>query len=981
MPELPESSNHNSGILISRNRPVAFVVGVAGFLGSFVAEHLLAKNIQVVGIDELDESSRANLKSAFKHRDFHFINQDPTNPINLKLPRIDYAFFLEEDYGHGSYIRKLISFLKFIKEHKETLENEKEKTSTHPRIVLASSIKLYKKNIDREFENLKEGEIKLAKFAKEFNLNARIIRFSTLYGPRMSFEEDDPIVSLIQASLADQLQEELVSEEFSTRALYIDDAAHLVLKAVLAGGTAQKIYDGVLTPPVKVSEVKQILLDPLWHETRGFKATELPVWSTPNLKKTMEELSWKPKTDLIESLKKTIAYFKDNDVKVPKIEVKPLSEEKRSLLMEDSVVAPQKFSKAEEEEVDKKRSRKVRIKNPLSKYNLVIFLGLAIIIYGLLFPIASLAIGAFNIRTNLIASKEALAKGDFDKALNETNAAKQNIKQIKQVLGSLAITKKISWVGERVDNLESILNATEEGIDGVNHGAVGMQALYKTTKIMSGEDSSDPKPLYQQAQFELSSASEKIAKVAVALSDPKLIASTPKLLSSSLVDTQAKLKSYGGLIDKAKTASYLMPQITAVSSHKVYLILLQNNMELRPTGGFIGSYGRVEFENGRIKKITVDDIYNLDGELTEHVEPPIEIKNDLGQKDWFLRDSNFDPDFPTSARQAEFFYNKEASELVNGVIAMDLSASSLLVEAVGGLNLTDYNEKITGNNLFEKAITHAEVNFFPGSQAKKNYLTNLETQLLNKIFFLNDQNWPAIVQALGDSLEQKHLLIYLSDPQIFSYVASQDWAGVLPRQPATKIEGETADFLAPVEANFGANKSNYYLERSYRLETAIGKQKEIFHHLVISYKNNSPSTVFPAGTYKNRLRIYVPAGSKLSKVTFGEEDITPSVSTFSDYGRTGFSMLVQIVPKQQKNLMIDYQLAQPLNFKDGKNSYHLDLIKQAGTEKDNFEWDLTYPIDVVLQDVGSNTSSNTQEITFSNNLLENRTFSINFKQK
>lgn len=980
MPNLPENSIENARILISRNRPVAFIVGVAGFLASFVADALLAKNIQVVGIENLDEYNRINLRNCFKNRDFHLINQSSTESINVDLPRIDYAFFIKENYENGVRNGELTNFLRYIK-------GQNQKNDSHnTRIVLVSSVELYQKEIDSDLQNLKEIEIRLAKFAKEHNLNARVVRLSSLYGPRMTFKSHDPMSSLIQASLLNKLQDEASTQEYTTRSLYVEDAAHLVLKSIFSGGTAMKIYDGVLIPPVKISDVKQILLDPLWHESRGFKPDELPIWGTPNLKKTIKELSWRPRVDLIEGLKRTIAYFKDNEIEIPAAVPKIFDQHKVGSLMEDSIVPPPildhpKALEQKQEEIQKSRFKRIKIKNPFSKYNLLFFVGLAIIIYGLLFPIVSLAIGVFSIRQELLSSKEALGHGDFDKALYQTNLAKQNIASIKQVVGSLAIIKKIKWTGDNIERLEEVLGATEQGIEAVNYGILGMQSLYKTTKIMSGELAGDPKPLYQQAQLELSAASEKIGKVMVSLSNPKLISKFPKYLTVSFQETKSRIKSYSDLIDKAKTASYLMPQITAVDSRKVYLILLQNNMELRPTGGFIGSYARVEFQNGRIQKISVDDIYNLDGQLTSHVEPPIEIKNDLAQKDWFLRDSNFDPDFPTSARQAEFFYNKEAGELVNGVIAMDLSASAKLIEAVGGLNLTDYNEKIGENNLFEKAITHAEVNFFPGSLAKKNYLTTLQTQLLNKIFFLSDQNWPSIVQALGTSLEQKHLLIYLADPQVFSYIASQDWAGIMPRQ-AKSIDGQMEDFLAPVEANLGANKANYYLERSYRLETTITRQKEISHHLVINYKNNSPSTVFPAGPYKNRLRIYLPAGSKLTKATWGEVEITPQVSTFSDYGRTGFSVLVQVEPKQQKSLMIDYQLAKPLNFKDNLNNYSLDLIKQAGTDKDKFEWDLTYPIDLSVQSQNESLPGlGNQEVTFATTLEKNRTFEVNFRLK
>ena len=113
------------------------------------------------------------------------------------------------------------------------------------------------------------------------------------------------------------MQKEQVDNDFSTRAIYIDDAINLIIKAIFAGSTSHKIFDGSLLQPIKVSEIKQILLDPIWHEEKGFKPTEIPPWETPNLQKTMTELAWKPKTQVVAAMKETIVYLKRHSDDVP----------------------------------------------------------------------------------------------------------------------------------------------------------------------------------------------------------------------------------------------------------------------------------------------------------------------------------------------------------------------------------------------------------------------------------------------------------------------------------------------------------------------------------------------------------------------------------------------------------------------------------------------------------------------------------------
>jgi len=81
-------------------------------------------------------------------------------------------------------------------------------------------------------------------------------------------------------------------------------------------------------------------------------------------------------------------------------------------------------------------------------------------------------------------------------------------------------------------------------------------------------------------------------------------------------------------------------------------------MELRPTGGFIGSFGLLNFENGKLGNLNVNDIYAIDGQLKGHVAPPDELLHFLGQPNWYMRDSNWSPDFPISAERAYMVLGK-----------------------------------------------------------------------------------------------------------------------------------------------------------------------------------------------------------------------------------------------------------------------------------------------------------------------------------
>ena len=963
----------NTRILLARNSPVALVVGAASFFGANLVLKLLSKDIQVIGVDDLTFDKRQKLSKASENKNFHLVVEGVEN-LNLEVEKLDYIFIIPQKHQNFSNIL-------------DTFKNFK------PRLLLISSIGLYDKNLaEDKLKWLKKIEINFAKVAKRDNLNARILRLGAVFGPGMDFDhylgEEDPIIRLIQQSLTGDLQKD-TSLEFSSRALFVDDACNLAVKCNFAGATAQKIFDGVLPSPIKVSDVKQVLLDPIWYETRHFTPSELPPWNTPNLEKTIKFLHWHPDSNFVESLKQTLNYFKDNEIQVEKLEDKDKPKEE----VDDKQWKKEKIGELEglkgevqvsiKSEKDNRGEDQVKGKNKikLPKFSfkfkgIVPLMILLLVLYTFVWPILQIGYGVLTFKSQLSSALTHLEKGEFEKSLSSVAKARDGIEVARSTLSSFSLLHNLSALKPSLEAGESLGYLATQSLDSAQSTILGVQNLFLSLKSITGELNESPKEHFEQARSYFASADEGLSKSFARVNSPQFKENLPQLLKPGVNSLAERLTTYSNLVKKGRALSMLLPEAAALDGKKTYLILLQNNNELRPTGGFIGSFAKVEFEGGRLKKLEVNDTYAIDGQLNLHVEPPKEIKEDLGQKDYFLRDGNFEPDFPTSARQIEWFYNKETGERVDGVVALDISAIEDLLSVLGTLDLPDYGEQITSSNLFEKAISHAEVNFFPGTQAKKSFLTALTSALFNKLFFLPNQNWPGIVTSLGRSLEHKHMSIYLDDPKLFSYVISQNWGGILPR-PVSGSNGSTADFLAPVEANLGADKANYYLDRNYNLETIIGKDGEVSHRLRVSYTNRSPSTAFPAGKYKNRMRVYLPSGTKLSRALWGETDITKSVSNFAEYGREGYSFLIELQPKEHKTLVLDYQTPLKLTFIDKKATYRLDVVKQAGTLKDPFVWNITYPINVRLssnqaQKIGP------QQYSVKTDLSTDKTFKIEF---
>ncbi|MDP3733447.1 MAG: DUF4012 domain-containing protein, partial [Candidatus Daviesbacteria bacterium] len=726
------SINQKAGILLSRNTPIALVVGAAGFLGSHLVDSLLNKGLQVVGLDDLTNNKKENLEQASKNKNFHLLISSPAE-LDLDLSRLDYIYVIPRENWN------LKEIFRYFKKHSG-------------RFLLVSNVKLYDAKTSESLLWLKRMEGSLAGFAADNSLNARILRLGPVFGPRMDFTESDPIARLIYASLKGELQNETLVADFSARSLFIRDAVDLAVKSMLSGATALKIFDGVLPVPVKVTEIKQVLLDPLWYEQKGFIPQELPPWPTPNLTKTIKVLNWQPKTGLVEALRETLSFFKDKEIGEP-VQLEQVKEDKKDVEWGSD--------KKEELEAFKKPIRKP-LKIPgagLIKSKILPVFALALIFYVILWPGIKVGVGVLTFRMELSKASENLSKGDFEAGLANVARAKQAVLETKAIFNQLEPLKEAGFLKDQFKAGEELSNLGQVSADAAGAAVEGIKLLYQGIGAVTGEINDSPREYFNSSQVELAKAYEGLAYAQAQINDKEFLQRVPGFLLPRISSLKERLGLYSGLVKRAKAAAAILPEIVAMEGSKNYLILLQNNMELRPTGGFIGSFAVVNFQGGKLRTLKVNDVYAIDGQLGIHVEPPKEIKEDLGQVNRYLRDANWEPDFPTSAKQIEWFYTKETGDKVWGVITLDISGMENLLSVLGPLDLPDYNETITQENLFERAVTHAEAGFFPGSQAKKSFLTALVNQTLNKIFFSSGQNWPGIVSSMGKSLEEKHMLI------------------------------------------------------------------------------------------------------------------------------------------------------------------------------------------------------------------------------
>jgi nucleoside-diphosphate-sugar epimerase len=411
---------------------------------------------------------------------------------------------------------------------------------------------------------------------------------------------------------------------------------------------------------------------------------------------------------------------------------------------------------------------------------------------------------------------------------------------------------------------------------------------------------------------------------------------------TNLADGKKKIKYGLEIID-------VLPNFLGVGSgEKKYLVLFQNESELRATGGFIGSYGLLTFKDGELINLEVKDVYEADGQLSGHVEPPVEIKNHLGEANWYMRDANWKADFVQTATDIQWFYDKEMKTKVDGVIGIDLAVARSILEVTGEIFVPDFNEKITKDNLYEQAEFYAEKKFFPGSNQKASFLGGLGKQMFETIKGLNILKKAELMSKTVDLLENNELQLAINDEKINNKMGELGWNGEIYKGKCS-AENCMMDYFYLVESNLGVNKANYFLYRN--MEQAVDiTNGSISRTVKITYENTAKNSNWPGGDYKNYVRIYLPKDINLSQVVVMDGVDTTIRKIYKDSelrirevdGKKEIGFLMTVPVSKKRIMEIRYSSNLDLSGKK-KFSYINYIQRQPGSGETGLVNLISYP--------------------------------------
>jgi Protein of unknown function (DUF4012) len=519
--------------------------------------------------------------------------------------------------------------------------------------------------------------------------------------------------------------------------------------------------------------------------------------------------------------------------------------------------------------------------------------------------------------------------------------------------GSLATA---STIGDSLVYLDVVASKPKEEamhklgvIEDVAETEVTILSSAKKLQEVADGTSEDSKQTFFQSVADLKNALVTLQKL-------KAEGDLPKSITGKLDDMESLLVPFANTVDT-------LPELLGFEGKRTYLVLFQNNMEIRPGGGFIGSYGIAELENGRVNSFTVHDVYDADGKLTGHVDPPFALRRYLGASHGFLRDSNFSIDFTQDAVSAMSFLQMETGQKVNGVIGVDTNFLRSLLTVTGPIKVQDYNETVTPDNFYLLTQTHAEKDFFPGSTQKKDFLRSLLTAITEKLKTDKDISKTQIVKKVGESIAGKHILFAFPDQSLqklftVNNLSSSLWDG--------RVKGENGflDFFGVIDANLGANKSNYYIKRTIEQSAAISDKGDMTSTATVTYTNTSTAASPFGGNYKNYVRFVLPANATVDQVKI-DNQVKPTVDAITDpslykapgfvppqelevektteQGKTVVGFLVVVPVGQSKRVSLTYSVPDVVNTNEPTFTYNLKIFKQPGTQDDPYALFLTYP--------------------------------------
>jgi hypothetical protein len=418
----------------------------------------------------------------------------------------------------------------------------------------------------------------------------------------------------------------------------------------------------------------------------------------------------------------------------------------------------------------------------------------------------------------------------------------------------------------------------------------------------------------------------KRASAAAAAVDPTALPSgqrpTLKLAMDSIASGLASLEEFSRLLP-------VLYEVLGVNGPRNYLLEQLNPAELRPGGGFFGTYSLLQVDAGNTKILQHGQTFQLNyprplqGQAG-YIVPPGPLHDFLGTYSWTIQDSNFFTSFPENAKAALIFEKSDFSVPVDAVIGMDFYTVIDLLAVTGPIVVPESGRTIDATNFIPTLIELGDFGYAGGPA--KQLVSALGGKLMQAVLALPPDKIPQLLTLLNTAASQRHLQAYFVNGAVQDEMNRFGWSGTLNPTGAQ-------DFMAEIEANYGGTKANYYLTRSFQIDLShVGGV--LHHHVVVTLTNKTPLSI--PNNYTCYMRMLVPVQSgnlRSSGLHPGRFPDTNRPSGVSQLGGWVEDDPVPRTPNGTVQVVFDYDT--PWNV-DASEQHQIYWQKQPGTVTDGF---------------------------------------------
>ncbi|MDR0463344.1 MAG: DUF4012 domain-containing protein [Pseudomonadales bacterium] len=408
-------------------------------------------------------------------------------------------------------------------------------------------------------------------------------------------------------------------------------------------------------------------------------------------------------------------------------------------------------------------------------------------------------------------------------------------------------------------------------------------------------------------------------------------------LRDSIVEIQAMANLATEMFIDYRPVIEKIPRMAGATGERMkYLILFQNDNELRPTGGFLTAYAIIYVEDGKISLEKSDDIYELDRRFNSRIPIPEQLGRYLTtERYWHLRDKNISPDLVTSMGYFLESYRTMESEPqdIDGIILIDTFVLTELMRVLGPVEVPGYGT-FTAENCPEREVPQvvvalSEIITRPTPfirEDRKGILGPMMQILLSMVYTAPRQSMPDLFQVGLRSLEGRHVQVYFMDEDLQAAAERINIAGRM----VAPTDG--SDFFGIVDANLGGAKSNLFITHEVEHTVFEPVDGRLERHVRITYRNHRPgdNCDLEAGllclnaTNNNWHRLYLPLGSELISTRGFRGD--PLV--YEENGFTVIDGFFSLDPDSIARVEVNYTV--PFTISD--TYYQLHIWKQGGVE-------------------------------------------------